>query len=170
MRRFTQITGRVFYGPSSTTDVDPPTILATTATVDSGNALFTVDVDDPATARVYVLFNDGSAVQWKSLDLAKPAPTSTRWSGGRPATGTNVEYIIQACDPSGNCATSSNKARYFKTSPPPAPAGHPPSSSMGSNSGFTFPGRAWKRRLRGAGTGRDVELLGRQRACRTRKQ
>ena len=139
MRRFTAIGGRVFYAPSSTTDVDPPTILATTATIDSGQALFSVDVDDPATARVYVLFNDGSGAQWKSLDLAKPAPASTRWSGGRPATGTNVEYIIQACDPSGNCATSSNKARYFKTAPPPAPQGIEIRLN-GSESGFTFQG------------------------------
>ena len=123
MRRFTALAGRVFYDPSSVSDFEPPTILDTTATTDSGNALFSVDVNDPTTVRVYVLFNDGSSAQWKSIDLAKSSTTPTRWTGGRPATGTNVEYIVQACDASGNCATSSNKAKYFKTTPPPAPLG-----------------------------------------------
>ena len=45
------------------------------------------------------------------------AAAGSRWTGGSPIVGTNIEWLVQALDAQGNVATSSNKARYFDAAP-----------------------------------------------------
>ena len=71
--------------------------------------------------RVLVLFRDQSApvngsIKWKSVELTNGG-SGSRWTGGSPIVGTNIEWLVQALDAQGNVATSSNKARYFDAAP-----------------------------------------------------
>ena len=123
MRRWTEISGRVFYNAS--TDYTPPTIVSSEATRFGSNVGF--DVSACSAVRVYILFDDlgdtaGATDTWVGVNLVQDAPGSCRWTGGTPVIGPNVQYIVQACDADGNCAMSTNKAHYFQAQqPPPAP-------------------------------------------------
>ncbi len=112
MRRFTQITGRVFYGTTGT--FAPPTIGSTSATKFGSNVGFVVNVCD--SVRTYVLFHDLGTpnAPWTGVNLVlDPGAGSCRWSGGATFVGPEVEYFVQACTAAGDCAQSSNKAKNY---------------------------------------------------------
>ena len=117
MRRFTKIAGRVFYGTNAT--LVPTAIEDVSATRFGSNVGFVVNVPDAV--RVLVLFRDASApvngsIRWKPVELTNGG-SGSRWTGGSPIVGTNIEWLVQALTAQGNVATSSNKARYFDASP-----------------------------------------------------
>jgi hypothetical protein len=120
MRRFTKVTGRVFFNAS--TNFDTTAIQSVQATRFGSNVGFVVNVPDAE--RVLVLFRDASppvngSIKWKSVELAKDAANPSRWTGGSPIVGQNIEWLVQALSLNGNVATSSNKARYFDAAAAP---------------------------------------------------
>ena len=114
MRRFTKVTGRVYYNPGA--NFSTTAIHDVQATRFGSNVAFVVNVPD--VVRVLVLFRDASApvngsIKWKAVELAKDAANPSRWTGGSPIVGNNIEWIVQGLTANGNVVTSSNKARYF---------------------------------------------------------
>ena len=105
-RRFTSLSGNVFYTGPGVTDFTPPTFGPVGVTQAGGTVAFAVDVDDNVgVKRVVALYRDASAV-WKSIEMSH----GSRWSGAGPLSGTTVEWFIQAVDASGNVAVTSNKS------------------------------------------------------------
>jgi hypothetical protein len=125
MRRYTKIGGRVFYNVS--TNYRPPTILTTEGTKFGSNVGFTVSVC--GVVRTSVLFHDlgDASGNWKNVELAQNGAGSCQWTGGAPIAGpsANIEFLVQACNVDGNCATSSNKAKFFEALPPAQPTNPP---------------------------------------------
>ena len=122
----------VYYGPETDDDFTPPTIGAVDSSITDG--LLTVSLtagesNGDEVDRVYLLVaqNPGpslSAVDWSGVDLAR-TPGTNRWTGSLvlAAGTTNVEFIVQAKDASGNVGYATNKARNFgQLVLPPAPA------------------------------------------------
>ena len=114
MRRFTKITGRVYYNTG--TNFGTTAIHDVQATRFGSNVGFVVNVPD--VVRVLVLFRDASppvngSIKWKAVELTKDAANPSRWTGGSPIVGDNIEWIVQGLTANGNVVTSSNKARYF---------------------------------------------------------
>jgi hypothetical protein len=124
-RLFTRIQGQVLY--STSPDFEQPLLQDVTGVIVGGHAAFTLDATDRLAGaddvvRVLVLFRDASGA-WRSVDLAR-VPGTARWTGGAPATGTRLEYFVQAVDDAGNVAVSTYKARYYEALPaPPLPDG-----------------------------------------------
>jgi hypothetical protein len=146
MRRFTKLGGRVFY--NSSTNYRPPTILFTEATKFGSNVGFTVTVCNAV--RTTVLFHDvgDPSGNWKNVDLALGAGSDNcTWTGGSPiaAPDSEIEFLVQSCNADGNCASSSNKARYFEALPPSQPTTPPGAGTItielnGGTSGDYFDG------------------------------
>ena len=79
------------------------------ATKFGSNVGFVVNVD--SAVRVLVLFRDSSApvngsIKWKAVELAQDTGNPSRWTGGSPIVGDNIEWIVQAVTQNGNVATS----------------------------------------------------------------
>jgi hypothetical protein len=68
-----------------------------------------------------VLYRDDtpSATAWRRTELVR-TPSTCLWTGGGVATGTRIEYLVQALDDAGNVGVSSFKARYYEALPQPA--------------------------------------------------
>jgi len=118
-RRFTSLSGNVFYTGPAVTDFTPPTFGPVEATLAGSTVAFAVDVEDNAAAgvkRIVALYRAGGA--WTSIELSHG---STRWSGAGPlpAGNTTVEWFIQAVDGSGNVAVTSNKSAVESVTPDP---------------------------------------------------
>jgi Tol biopolymer transport system component len=110
-RRFTSLSGNVFYTGPGVTDFTPSTFGPVGVTQAAGTVAFAVDVDDnvggaAGVKRVIALYRDASAI-WRSIEMSHG---SSRWSGAGPLVGTTVEWFIQAVDASGNVAVTSNKS------------------------------------------------------------
>ncbi len=105
----------------------------------SSNGVLNVSVTTPSSDvdRVYLLVaqNPGApAVDWTGIDLTR-TPGTNRWSGTLQldAGTTDVEFIVQAKDTSGNVGYATNKARNFgevtaAAVPPPVQA--PPPAAL----------------------------------------
>jgi hypothetical protein len=108
MRRWTTISGEVLYSPS--TDFTPPVISSTDAVADGSNVSFTVQASDADTEVqfVYVLYRDASG-NWQAKTLTRGADG---WTGTAPASGTPVEYFVQAADINGNVGVGPNRTRF----------------------------------------------------------
>jgi Domain of unknown function DUF11/Peptidase family C25 len=120
MRRFTKVTGRVYY--NTATNFVTTAIHDVQATRFGSNVGFVVNVPD--VVRVLVLFRDASppvngSIKWKAIELTKDATNPSRWTGGSPVVGDNIEWIVQGLTANGNVVTSSNKARYFDAAAAP---------------------------------------------------
>src|SRR5207247_5240997 len=103
---------------------------------------FAVAVCD--SVRVNVLFHDlgDASGNWKNVNLALTGGTdSCRWTGGAPiaSASSEIEFLVQACNTDGNCASSSNKARFFEAVPPaqPTPPGGAGAITIALNGGAT---------------------------------
>jgi hypothetical protein len=110
-RRFTALSGNVFYSGPSATDFIPSSFGPVGVTQAGSTVAFSVDVTDDVDGangvkRVLALYKDGSGI-WKTIEMSHG---SSRWSGSGPLVGSNVEWFIQAVDASGNVAITSNKA------------------------------------------------------------
>ena len=109
-RRFTSLSGTVFYTPPSVTDFSPPSFGPVTVTAVNGNVAFDVNISDDGGAanvkRVLTLYKDSTGV-WKSIEMAR---NGSRWTGAGAFAGTQVEWIMQAVDGAGNSSVTSNKA------------------------------------------------------------
>ena len=110
-RRFTALSGNVFYTAPAATDFTPSTFGPVEATLAGSTVAFAVDVTDDVggasgVKRVLALYRDQGGA-WQSIEMSH---SSSRWSGAGPLDGTNVEWFIQAVDSSGNVAVTSNKA------------------------------------------------------------
>jgi Tol biopolymer transport system component len=127
-RRFTRLEGSIFYAAPTVTDFTPPTfgpVALTRAggTGAGGTVAFAVDVTDniggeAGVKRVVALYRDES-LTWKSIEMSHSSP---RWSGSGPLVGTNVEWMIQAVDASGDVGITANKA-VGKSAVQPDPTG-----------------------------------------------
>ncbi|HZQ83294.1 MAG TPA: hypothetical protein VFA83_00575 [Acidimicrobiales bacterium] len=118
-RRFTNITGRVFYAPAGSTDTTPPLFHTVSATKNGSVASYRVTVDDlggGTVGDVTLLYHDGTNATWQFRHLAKAADGS--WVGGFPIGSGQVEYLVQAVDSSGNVASTTNKGDLFDSVPP----------------------------------------------------
>ena len=116
-RRFTSLSGNVFYAAPSVTDFTPPTFSPVDVTQAASTVGFAVDIEDNAAAgvkRVVALYRDESD-SWKSIEMSQ----GSRWSGAGPLDGTTVEWFIQAVDASGNVAVTSNKSVGKSVTPEP---------------------------------------------------
>src|SRR5262245_37290377 len=109
-RRFTALAGTVFFTAPGITDFSPPSFGPVTVSAVGGNVAFDVNINDnggPANVkRVLTLYKDASGL-WKSIEMSQ---NGSRWTGAGPLVGTNVEWMMQAVDGSGNVAVTSNKA------------------------------------------------------------
>jgi hypothetical protein len=123
-RRFTALSGNVFYTAPGATDFTPSTFGPVEATLAGNNMVgFAVDVTDDVggasgVKRVLALYRDEGGA-WQSIEMSH---NSSRWSGGGPLTGDSVEWFIQAVDSSGNVAVTSNKA-FIESVAPEDPVG-----------------------------------------------
>ena len=142
VRRFTSISGRALYAPSTDTDGIAPTIATTTATTNGSGVQFSVDAFDlrpgaggttspGSIVRVLVLYRDGAT--WRSLDLGRSAstPTLDTWRGSAATTSTQIDYFVQVVDASGNVSVASNKASLYRSTA--TPQNLSPSVSVGAN-------------------------------------
>ncbi|MET1009440.1 MAG: C25 family cysteine peptidase, partial [Gaiellaceae bacterium] len=109
-RRYTALAGTVFYTSPGVTDFSPPSFGPVTVSAVGGNVAFDVNINDnggPANVkRVLTLYKDATGL-WKSIEMSQ---NGSRWTGAGPLAGTNVEWMMQAVDGSGNVAVTSNKA------------------------------------------------------------
>jgi Tol biopolymer transport system component len=122
-RRFTSLSGSVFYAGANVTDFTPPSFGPVTVTQAASTVAFAVDVTDnvggaEGVKRVLVLYRDASST-WKSIEMSRSA---TRWSGSGQLVGTDVEWMIQAVDAAGDVGITANKA-VGKSTVPPDPTG-----------------------------------------------
>lgn len=128
----------VYYADATDPDFTAPTIGAVESTLESTPAgaeltvtLSTVD-DAGSVTRVYLLVaaNPGvGPVDWVGLDLVKDG-ASDDWSGSTllPTGTTDVEFLVQAVDSSGNVGFATNKARNFNEDDTPEP--EPPTPGL----------------------------------------
>ncbi len=120
-RRFTSVSARVFYRPSTDTDFTPPSITKVSGSSSAGTATFEVVANDAAgVSLATVLYRDG--LTWRPLTLTGAGPVFT---GSGPVAQAVVEYIVQVVDRSGNVAVSSNKASLHVVS-----SGEPPTGRL----------------------------------------
>ncbi len=125
-RLWTHIDGLVTY--SSSSDFSPPTLLSLTAQKIGNQVSFAVDATDVdgvgTVKRVIVGYKDDAGNVWHFVDLVAAGGGSTRWTGGGPFSGNNVQWFAQAVDAAGNVGWSTNKGLYYAVaSPPPATGG-----------------------------------------------
>ncbi len=122
-RRFTALSGNVFFTPPGATDFTPSSFGPVEATIAGDTVGFAVDVTDnvggaSGVKRVLALYRDASGI-WKAIEMSHSSP---RWSGAGPLDGNAVEWFIQAVDSSGNVAVTSNKA-FIESVEPEEPTG-----------------------------------------------
>ncbi len=139
-RRFTALSGNVFYTAPSVTDFTPSSFGPVEVTKADTTVAFAVDVTDDVggangVKRVLALYKDASGV-WKSIEMSHSSP---RWSGAGPLSGNDVEWIIQAVDGSGNVAVTSNKA-FLKSVVTPPPTGDIQAHATGPQANGWFTG------------------------------
>ncbi len=124
-RLWRHIGGLVTYDSSS--DFSPPSFLSLDAQKAGGSVIFALDVTDAdgvgTVKRVVVGYKDDSGPDWHFVDLAPAGGGSTRWTGGGPLVGTDVQYFAEAVDDHGNVGYSTNKGLYFEVTKPTAPTG-----------------------------------------------
>jgi Tol biopolymer transport system component len=123
-RRFTSLSGNIFYANPNVTDFTPPTFGPVTVTQAANTVAFAVDINDnvggaDGVKRVVALYRDAS-LTWKSIEMSHSSP---RWSGAGPLVGTDVEWIIQAVDGAGDVGVTANKAGAKSTQQPPPTGG-----------------------------------------------
>jgi hypothetical protein len=138
-RRFTALSGNVFYTAPNVTDFTPSSFGPVEVTKADNTVGFAVDVTDnvggaSGVKRVLALYRDESGV-WKSIEMSH---SSSRWSGAGPLTGESAEWHMQAVDGSGNVAVTSNKA-IIKSVVTPPPTGNIEAHATGpqTNGWFT---------------------------------
>jgi Tol biopolymer transport system component len=139
-RRFTNLAGSIFYAAPTVTDFTPPTFGPVTLTRAGGTVAFAVDVTDnvggeAGVKRVVALYRDESGT-WKSIEMSHGSP---RWSGSGPLVGTNVEWMIQGVDASGDVGITANKA-IGKSAVQPDPTGGLSAVANGTQQGGWFTG------------------------------
>jgi Ca2+-binding RTX toxin-like protein/uncharacterized protein YjbI with pentapeptide repeats len=124
----------VYYAPPGNTDFEPPTIGRVESTLNLTGDQLTVTLDaadaEGDVLRIYILVapDPGSgAVTWIGFDLVN-TPGTDEWSGSTsvPSGTTEVEFLVQVVDDSGNVGYATNKARNFSDDgsadpAPPAP-------------------------------------------------
>jgi Tol biopolymer transport system component len=138
-RRFTALSGNVFYTAPNVTDFTPSNFGPVEVTKAGTTIGFAVDVTDndggeSGVKRVVVLYKDGSGA-WKSIEMSHSSP---RWSGAGPLVGDSAEWFVQAVDRAGNVAITSNKA-ILKSVVTPPPTGNIEAHASGpqTNGWFT---------------------------------
>lgn len=128
-RRFTSMTSTVYYAEPGETDDVQPIIASTSGSASGGGVTFRAAITDRTptgvgtVTRVSVLYLDdnGGDPLWRSTELTPSGPGE--FIGGGAASGTEVDYLVQAVDAAGNVSVSSNKARMFTSGA--APVGGP---------------------------------------------
>ena len=93
-RRFTALSGNVFYTAPSVTDFTPSSFGPVEVTKAANTVGFAVDVTDDVggasgVKRVLVLYRDASGV-WKSIEMSH---SSSRWSGAGPLVGNSRRVV-----------------------------------------------------------------------------
>ncbi len=122
-RLFDDIDYEVFYvDPTDplADDQDAAVIRQVQAAIVDGTVGFIVDLEDNLdAARVVVLYRSDISTDWQSVDLVNGSP----WSGGGsvPAGTTEVEYLVQAVEPSGLVSVSSSKGTLHRAEQAPEP-------------------------------------------------
>ena len=139
-RRFTALSGNVFYTAPNVTDFTPSSFGPVEVTKADTTVAFAVDATDDVggaggVKRVLALYKDASGV-WKSIEMSHSSP---RWSGAGPLSGNDVEWIIQAVDGAGNVAVTSNKA-FLKSVVTPPPTGDIQAHATGPQANGWFTG------------------------------
>jgi hypothetical protein len=115
---------------SASNDFSQPKFATLDAQKVGGAVSFSVDVTDSnglaagTVQRVVVAYADGAGAAWHFMDLVQSAPGSSRWAGGAPLVGNNVQYFVQAVDAAGNVGVSTNKGLYYAESVTPPPVGN----------------------------------------------
>ena len=123
-RRFTALSGNVFYTAPSVTDFTPPSFGPVEVTKAANTVGFAVDATDNVggangVKRVLVLYRDESGT-WKSIEMSHSA---SHWSGAGPLVGNSLEWMVQGVDSFGNVSVTSNKA-LLKSVVTPPPTGN----------------------------------------------
>ena len=139
-RRFTALSGNVFYTAPNVTDFRPPDFGPVEVTKADSTIGFAVDVTDnvggaSGVKRVLVLYRDASGT-WKSIEMSHSSP---RWSGAGSLVGDTAEWFIQAVDGAGDVAVTSNKA-ILKSVVPPQPTGDIEAHATGPQTNGWFTG------------------------------
>ena len=139
-RRFTALSGNVFYTDPSVTDFTPASFGPVEVTKAGTTIGFAVDVTDDVggasgVKRVLVLYKDASGV-WKQIEMSHSSP---RWSGAGPLSGDAAEWMVQAVDGSGNVSVTSNKA-VLKSVVTPPPTGDIEAHATGPQTNGWFTG------------------------------
>ena len=135
-RLFTELQGTVLYAPAGNTDTTPPVITLADATISATGATFVVAAQDAAGSveRVHVLAvptgSGATPANWIGGDLVRT--DGGAWTGqvATPPGTTDVDYIVQVVDSSGNVGVSSNKGVLYRTEVPPPPAPDAPQVSF----------------------------------------
>jgi Tol biopolymer transport system component len=109
-RRYTSMSGTVFYALPNVADFSPPSFGPVTVSAVGGNVAFDVNVADDGGAanvkRVFTLYKDATGL-WKSVEMSR---NGSRWTGAAPFSGSTVEWFMQAVDGAGNTSVTSNKS------------------------------------------------------------
>ncbi|MEM7339570.1 MAG: hypothetical protein AAF467_13035 [Actinomycetota bacterium] len=147
MRLFQELTLEVYYrDPANSADQIRPTFESVTSTIDGGVLVIEATVADDLPDNVIrvlalVVEDAGTDTEWTAVELVQVE--GDRWSGSLLVTGTEIEYLVQAVDGSGNSALTTNKARLFNEDPAEVPPSDPNINvtvSPGLPSGATFYG------------------------------
>ncbi len=102
-----------------------PQFTSVDSTIEDGilviDAVVVDDVADNIQRVLALVVEDaGTDTEWTPVELVKQA--DDRWSGSLAVSGTEIEYLAQAVDGSGNTALTTNKARLFAEDPTEPPA------------------------------------------------
>jgi hypothetical protein len=140
-RRFTALSGNVFYTAPNVTDFTPPSFGPVEVTKAGTTVGFAVDVTDnvggaSGVKRVLVLYKDSSGI-WKSIEMSHGS--SPRWSGAGQLSGDAAEWFMQAVDAAGNISVTSNKA-ILKSVLTPPPTGNIEAHASGPQTNGWFTG------------------------------
>lgn len=121
-RLFERIRTHVYYASPGAPDPAPATITRTEAGIDEEHDAIAFDVRTEGDAvRAYVLSKAvGEDGPWLGTDLVQIAPG--RWLGGRPETGTLVEYVVQVVNSGGRVSWAADKGRNHRAAEGPADA------------------------------------------------
>ncbi|MEM8926269.1 MAG: Ig-like domain-containing protein [Actinomycetota bacterium] len=124
-RLFEELTLDVYYrDPAASADQTRPIFDDVEGTIASGVLTIEATVNDDQPDNVIrvlalVVQDAASDTVWTPVELVDLG--SGRWSGSLVVTGTEIEYLVQAVDGSGNTALTTNKSRLFVEDPTPPP-------------------------------------------------
>jgi hypothetical protein len=115
-RLYSALSYEVYHAPMTATDFVAPTIWDVQALQSDAGMIFRVRVEDDSwsVARVVVLYRESSSNTWAKVEL--PYSAGAEWAEATVSgLGSEIEYFVQAVDPTGNVALALDHGHAYST-------------------------------------------------------